>query len=261
LPIRFAGVVGTDLIKREPLERMRRQGFDGVEVFLWRLSREQREKAVDSLAHLTRELGLAVSDIGGGPSLVDLGLPEESEKALALGEEFLNVAHSVGTRVSLVPSFRAPPGAKKEEVLARAGESLKKLDQAAKKLGVYLTIEPLNRYETNLLASMADTVAYIDGLGTEMVRLMADLYHMSIEEASTPSALWTASKHLVHMHVSENHGGYPGTGTINYGEVFRVLKEVNYDGFMSIEWHKAMGDAVEAYGRALPYLKALYTVI
>ncbi|MEM3046762.1 MAG: sugar phosphate isomerase/epimerase family protein [Candidatus Bathyarchaeia archaeon] len=261
MPIRFAGVVGTDLIKRKPLEKMRRQGFDGVEVFLWRLSREQREKAADSVIHLTKELGLAVSDVGGGPSLVDLGLPEESERALALGEEFLNVAHSVGAKVSLVPSFRAPPGAEREKVLTRAGESLKKLDKAARNLGVYLTIEPLNRYETNLLASMAGTVEYIDALGTEMVRLMADLYHMSIEEASTPAALRTASKHLVHMHVSESHGGYPGTGTVNYGEVFRVLKEVKYDGFMSIEWHKAVGDQVEAYGKALPYLKALYAVI
>ncbi len=261
LPIRFAGVVGLDLIAKEPLGRIKREGFDGVEVFLWRLSREQREKATGNLVKLTRELGLPVSDIGGGPSLVDLGLPQESEKAIALGEDFLNLAHEVGTKISLVPSFRAPPEAKRDEVLSQAGESLKKLDRTARNLGVYLTIEPLNRYETNLLASMAGTAEYIDGLRTEMVRLMADLYHMSIEEASTPEALRTASKHLVHMHVSENHGGYPGTGTINYGEVFRVLKAVGYDGFMSIEWHRAMEDTIEAYGKALPFLKALSSVV
>lgn len=261
MPTRFGAVVGTNLIAREPLSKITQAGFDGVEVFLWRLGKEERDKATRDLVMLTKELGLAVSDIGGGPSLVDLGLPQECEKALALGEEFLNLAANVGAEISLVPSFRAPPESSREQVLSRAAESLRKLDGAARNAGVWLTIEPLNRYETNLLASIAGTVRYIDDLGTEMVRLMADLYHMSIEEGSTPGALRTASKRLVHMHVSESHGGFPGTGTVSYGEVFRFLKEVNYSGFMSIEWHRAMDDPVEAYVRALPFLKALNSVI
>jgi len=256
LPIKLGVVLGTTLLDEEVFRRVKAFGFNGVEVFAWRLSKDEREKMVKTLVKLTKDHALKVSDIGGGPSLVDLGLPTESEKSLALAKDFLEIAHKVDTPISLIPSFRAPPEAKKEDVLANAGFSLKKLDKAAQDLGVYLTIEPLNRYETNLLALMDQTVGYIDDLGTERVKLMADLYHMSIEETSLPDALRSAAKHLVHMHVSENHGGLPGTGTIPYGAVFRTLKNLRYEGFMSIEFHKNMGNVVEAYGKALPYLKA-----
>lgn len=255
--MKFAAVVSSRLLEPHTFARMKALGFEGVEVFLWQLKPEEREGAVRRLKELSGDYGLRVSDIAGGPSLVDVGLSSKAEEALERGREFIEIARALQSPISLMPSFRAPPEAKCEEVLATAAANLRKLDRFAQMAEVDIVIEPLNRYETNLLKTMEETVGFIGGLGAERVRLMADVYHMNIEEASVPLALRRTAGLLAHVHVSENHGGLPGTGTIPYAEVFRTLKAMGYQGFLSIEFHGYQGDLLEGYGRALSYLRLL----
>lgn len=255
--MRFGAVVSSRLLESPSFARMKSLGFEGVEVFLWQLKAEEKGSVVGKLRELSRDYGLKISDIAGGPSLVDVGLPTKADESIERGREFLSIARSIDSPISLMPSFRAPPEAKREEVLERAAESLRKLDRFAQIEEVDIVIEPLNRYETNLLKTMEETVKFIEGLGAERVRLMADVYHMSIEEASIPFALRRTGGLLAHVHVSENHGGLPGTGTVPYAEVLRVLKAMGYRGFLSIEFHGYQGDLFEGYGKALSYLRLI----
>jgi len=255
--LKYGAVISRRLLEPPSFARMKSLGFDGVEVFLWQLKAEEKDAMVRKLRDLSMDYGLPISDIGGGPSLVDMGLPDRAEESIERGREFLSIARSLNSPISLMPSFRAPPEVRREEVLERAAQNLKKLDRFAQMEEVDIVIEPLNRYETNLLKTMEETVRFIEGLGTERVRLMADLYHMNIEEGSIPFALRRTGGLLDHVHVSENHGGLPGTGTIPYPEVFRILKAMGYKGFLSIEFHGYEGDLFEGYGKALSYLRLL----
>ncbi|MEM2926310.1 MAG: sugar phosphate isomerase/epimerase family protein [Candidatus Bathyarchaeia archaeon] len=259
--LKFGAVISRGLLEPPSFARIKSLGFDGVEVFLWQLKADEKDAVVRRLRDLSRDYGLRISDIGGGPSLVDMGIQAKAEESIERGREFLSIARSLDSPISLMPSFRAPPEVKREEILERAAQNLRKLDRFAQMEEVDIVIEPLNRYETNLLRTMEETVKFIEGLGTERVRLMADLYHMNIEEASLPFALRRTGGLLDHVHVSENHGGLPGTGTIPYGEVFRILKSMGYKGFVSIEFHGYQGDIFEGYGKALSYLRLLDAIL
>src|SRR5205085_4326578 len=64
------------------------------------------------------------------------------------------------------------------------GNALFKLDEHANDVGTQLLYEPLNRYETNLVNTLGDAVSLLTGVGAQRVKILADLYHMNIEEAN-----------------------------------------------------------------------------
>ena len=260
MPLKFGAVLDRRSITKENLEKLKSLGFDGVELFIG----EPSEQNVKPIAETVKPLlgdGFQVSDIfASGVDLVRVAL-DEFESVYIRCRQAFEAARLLETSIVLLPVFRTPPGVDRATVLAKASAALKRLDGLASEYGVRLALEPLNRYETNILKTMSETLRFLENLGCENVKTMADLYHMSIEEAWIPDALRLISGYLVHMHVSENHGGIPGTGTLPYPQVMRTLKEVGYDGFMSIEFHKGYPDVMEAYGRSLKYLKALADVV
>lgn len=251
------GLPHGERLESSTFERMKALGFDGAEVFLWGLQPEEKGDTIKKLRELSRDYGLLIPDICGGPYVVDIGLPSSAEKALERGRMFLEIAQSIESPIILMPSSPGHCPERRDKVLATAAENLGKLDRFAQKAGVDIVLEPLNRNETNLLRTIGETVEFIEGLGTERVRLMADLYHLNNVEASIPFALRRAVELLAHIHVSENHGGLPGTGTIPYAEVFRTLKAIGYKGFLSIEFHGYEGELMEGNRKALSYLKLL----
>jgi D-psicose/D-tagatose/L-ribulose 3-epimerase len=123
---------------------------------------------------------------------------------------------------------------------------LKSVGNHAKKAKVTLAVEYLNRFEAYLLTTMADTVKYIDDIDHPNVGLMFDTFHAHIEEKDSVAALQLAGDRLVHVHLSENDRGTPGTGQIAWTPVMRELRRRNYQGQCTIE----------AFGRALPNLAA-----
>lgn len=109
-------------------------------------------------------------------------------------------------------------------------------DEAAAS-GITLGLEFCNRYETNLMNTTAETLAYIDEVGRDNVVAHLDCYHMNIEENSFRDAVLAASAagKLGYVHVGESHRGYLGTGSIPWAEFFGALHEVNYQGPITFE--------------------------
>ena len=123
---------------------------------------------------------------------------------------------------------------------------------AAKEAGIVLTIEPINRYETNLINTAAQGVALIEEIGADNIVLHLDTFHMNIEENDVAEAIRVAGPKLGYFEVSESHRGYLGSGQVNFEPAFRTLVEIGYSG--------AIGFEAFTSNRALPQLAGIMSL-
>ena len=123
----------------------------------------------------------------------------------------------------------------RKTALGLLAEALNALGEHARQHGAPLIYEPLNRYETDLVNTVEDGVRLLDSLATKNVVLLADLFHMNIEEADVPSALRAGGKRIGHVHFVDSNRRPAGSGHIDFIPIARVLAEIGYDGFASAE--------------------------
>lgn len=117
--------------------------------------------------------------------------------------------------------------------LAVAG--IRQACEAAAARGLRVAIEPLNRFETDLVHTAADAVRMARDVAHPAAGVMIDSFHMTIEEDSLEQAVLAAGSHLIHVQVSENQRGIPGTGLTDWAGLARGLRAVNYRGLVVIE--------------------------
>ncbi len=133
-----------------------------------------------------------------------------------------------------------------EDEKKRAADVLRTVAEFAKQANLMMGIEYLNRFECYLLNTAAQAVELVRMVDHPNFRSMYDTFHAHIEEKDQAATIRTLAPVLAHVHISENDRGTPGTGQVNWDAVFKTLKEVGYDGWLTIE----------AFGRALPDLAA-----
>ncbi len=128
----------------------------------------------------------------------------------------------------------------------RGIETFHQVADHAAAVKVTLAVEYLNRFESYFLTTAADTAKWVGEINHPACGMMWDTFHAHIEEKDSPAALEAVRQHLVHVHLSENDRGTPGTGQVNWAETFATLKKIRYDRWL----------VIEAFGRALPDLAA-----
>lgn len=112
---------------------------------------------------------------------------------------------------------------------------IKELAQEAKKSGITILIEAVNRYETNLLNTGAQVLRYLDEVGEDNVLCHLDTFHMNIEEPDVVAVIEQCGDRLGYFHVNESHRGYLGTGSITYPPMFRALNRIGFDRTIAFE--------------------------
>jgi D-psicose/D-tagatose/L-ribulose 3-epimerase len=230
------------------LARLKKAGFDGVEVPLF-------EGNPDHYKAVRKELdnqGLrctTVTVVGpdANPISPDAFTREAAVERLQWAIEMTAV---LGGEVMAGPfhsplavfSGSGPTGDEKQ----RAADVLRQAAEIARTAGVKLAIEYLNRFECYFLTTAADARALVEEVNHPHFRMMYDTFHANIEEKNTAATIASVADSFIHVHISENDRGTPGTGHVNWDETFRALRRVKYDGWLTIE----------AFGRFLPALAA-----
>ena len=125
-------------------------------------------------------------------------------------------------------------------------DSMRQVAEHAETVGITLGVEALNRFETYLLNTHADSARFVREVDHPNARMMYDTFHANIEEKDIAQAIRDCSDVCALVHISENDRSTPGTGNVDWDTNFNTLKEVGYDGWM----------VVEAFGLALPELVA-----
>ncbi len=135
---------------------------------------------------------------------------------------------AVGKARQLSPELR-----KREWELAV--KNLTTVCKMAESSGQMIALEPLNRFETDLINTAEDVMRLIRDINHPAAKVMMDSFHMTIEERNLVKAFETVGKHLIHVQVSENYRGIPGTGLTPWQSFADGLKAINYNGVVSIE--------------------------
>lgn len=128
-----------------------------------------------------------------------------------------------------------PQGVAREEGEKRVVEGLAKIARRAEPSGTVICLEALNRYEANLGRTLADCSAIVDRVGSPMLKVAGDTFHMNIEESSMPAAIEATGARLAHLQLPDSHRMAPGGGHIDFVPIFRSLRKIGYDGYLSFE--------------------------
>ena len=226
------------------LARWRAAGFDYVELLV-------PEPGELDLAVTRRALG----NEGLGVALaarvnLDRNLCADDEARRRAGRDYLRycveVAHALGARVvggplygnPLVFAARAPhpvDEALRQRREAWCVEGLREAAPIAATAGVQLGVEPLNRFETDILNTTRQGVALMKLVDHDAVGLVLDTFHMNMEDDDIPGAIRAAGRHLIHFQANENHRGHLGSGHIDWTAVVRALGDVDYRGWITLE--------------------------
>ena len=217
----------------------RELGFDVLEICIEQPSRVSAE-AVSAAAE---DAGVAVSVCGAFGPERDVSHEERSVRRSGLDylRGCIDLAAAVGSPHVAGPMYSATGKARllspseREQQRRWAVASLREAGEYAGERGVSLAIEPLNRFETDLVNTVAQGVELCERIGLANVGLLLDTFHMNIEERSLPKAIRLAGGRVFHVHACENDRGAPGTGHIDWTGVAVALGEIGYTGQVVIE--------------------------
>ena len=213
-------------------------GYDAVEVF----APSPHAVRIDDLRKLLAEHGLKLAAVGTGAGMVIHGLclsdadADRRSQAIEFVRGMIDFGGPLGAPAIIGSMQGKWSGTHTREIALRLlSEALNELGEYAARHGVPLIYEPLNRYETNLITTIADGVTLVESLATKNVKLLADLFHMNIEEANLAEAIRAGEGHIGHVHFVDSNRRPAGLGHIDYGPIAAALAEIGYDGYASAE--------------------------
>jgi len=220
---------------RRNVEKIARLGYDGVELAV----RDPSLLDVEFLQELVRGLGLEVPAIGTGQAYGEEGLsftdPDEEvrRKAIERIKAQIRFARRLGA-VVIIGLIRGKAGGEdraREWLL----EAMRECASLAEEEGAKLALEPINRYETDLINNVAEALRLVEDIGSPAVGVLFDTFHANIEEPSIEESLRLAGEHLFHVHVADSNRWHPGAGHLDFDGIIATLKDMGYEGFLSAE--------------------------
>jgi sugar phosphate isomerase/epimerase len=213
-------------------------GFDAVEIFAPAASAIDR-KALHRLL-LQHRLKVAAVGSGAGWVIHKWHLCHADSRIRQQAREFIAQMIDLGGEFG-APAIIGSMQGRFEGTVSRAQavtwlrEALDHLSELAAQHQQQLLFEPLNRYETNLFNGLADTVTFLQTVKANNVKILADLFHMNIEEVSICEALRAAGKFIGHIHFADSNRLAIGLGHTEMGPVIKALQEIGYAGYLSAE--------------------------
>ncbi len=230
------------------IERLKDMGYDGVELPI--VSGTPADYA--KLGSRLRDIGLECTAVTVRNAENDPISPDPTVRRAAIDatNDAIDCASAAGAKLMGGPLYAAigefsgaPPTT---EEWGHGVEYVREIADYAAGAGIDLALEFLNRFEIYLLNTTADTARFVRDVDRRNVGIHYDTFHANIEEKNVREAIVGARRQIRHVHVSENDRGTPGTGLVHWDDTFDALREIDYDGWLT----------VEAFGQALPTLAA-----
>jgi D-psicose/D-tagatose/L-ribulose 3-epimerase len=212
-------------------------GFDGVEIPLLR----PQDLQASSIRQATEAHGLecnACTVLVDGLSLIS-GDPDVRRRTGLHLKEVAKAAAEVGVKIVAGPLYSPVgylPGRRRtSDEWKWAVEGFQSLGDTLAAHQVTFAIEPLNRFETYFLNTAADAARLAEQIGHPNIGILFDTFHANIEEKDIAAGYLALGPHLKHVHTCENDRGIPGSGHVEWNQVFRALRSMKYDGWLTIE--------------------------
>jgi len=232
-PLLYAGDIQLGIRRAAEL------GYDGVEIHL----RDPQSEDLDGMIAAVQACRLQVSLIGTGAAYRVDGLsisavdPAVRAQAVARLQTHIDFAARLGAQVvigSMQGRLETDPATRRDQYQG-AIEVVQQIADYAQAKRVIITLETLNRYEGNFLNTVADALTFLRDVDRPGVKILADTFHMNIEEVSLPAALAQAGDRLSHVHLVDSNRRAAGMGHIDFVPILHTLRDLGYDGYLSGE--------------------------
>ena len=221
------------------LQQMKQLGFSGVEFAI----RDPQQVNIHKLKKLLEEIDLKVCAIGTGQAYSEEGLSFSHESAQIRKAAVQRIQEQIKYAAKLkslviIGLIRGnfDSGMSRETQIKNFKDSLIVCLESARKRNISLVLEPINRYECNFLNSVSETVAFVSEIAHPNLKILADIFHMNIEDKDFNESLLAAAPLLGHVHFADSNRWFPGSGHIDFQSVMRVLQKIQYKGFISGEF-------------------------
>jgi D-psicose/D-tagatose/L-ribulose 3-epimerase len=219
------------------LPKLKAGGFDGVEVSMFRPADFATADIAKGLAENGLECTIC-SVLTGGLSMLSEDASVRRQTRIHM-EECVKTAAEVGAKIVAGPLYSPVgylPGRRRTaDEWKWAVDCYQSLGPVLTQYGVTIAVEPLNRFETYFLNIAADAAKFCDEINHPNVGVLFDTFHANIEEKDIAQGYRTVGRHLKHVHTCENDRGIPGTGHVEWQSVFQALRDLKYDGWLTIE--------------------------
>ena len=241
------------------LARIAAMGYDGVELAI----RDPRLIDLDALTALVKKNNLDVPAIGTGQAWGEEGLsftdPDLSIRRAAIDR--------IQGHIPVASRFRAiiifglirgvvKPGVDSGQAMDWLVEALCECSEAARPHGIRLALEPINRYETTLINTVAQGMELIERVGADNFGLLLDTFHMNIEEPVIEDSIRQCGDRIFHFHVADSNRWHPGAGHLDFKSILNTLHSTGYRGWVSGEF-LPKPDAETAAQKALTFLRQI----
>jgi D-psicose/D-tagatose/L-ribulose 3-epimerase len=231
------------------LDQIKALGFDAVEIPIFNVA---DLAPYERLGKRLQSLGLGATAVTVMSAAANPISPDPAVRAAAVNhlDRALDCCAAFGGEILCGPIHSAigvfSGQGPTEEEFEHGVDTLRRAAERAQTRGIRLAIEYLNRFEIYFLTTAADAARFVREVNHPHLRMMYDSFHAHIEEKNQARAIASCAAETIHVHISENDRGTPGTGQVDWDGVFLGLRESGYDGYLTIE----------AFGRALPALAA-----
>ena len=222
----------------ESIPKAAAMGFDGIELALG----EAADIDAKRLDALLANHGLQVSCISTGLTYARMGLymthPEPAKR-----DEIVRVFHGLcdlaATHGRLINMGRSRgfvgEGQTREDAQALFPDTMGRVLPYAREKGVTILVEPINRYESNFINTLDEATMLLDRLHAGNVGIMADVFHMNIEDDSIAGSLVRNQKYVKYVHIADSNRLAPGMGHTDFEAIIKALASTGYDGWLSAE--------------------------
>lgn len=231
--------------------KIRDMGFDIIEIAV------EKKELVDwkKLKEIIKECGLQVTISGAfGPerdiSSEDAGIREQGKNYIT---DCIRIAQDMGSPIfggpvySAVGKTRFISADQKKRERDWCLENLREISKVAEDCGIVVGVEPLNRFETDMINTADQAVSLVEELAHPNIKVQLDTFHCNIEEKNIPDTIRKLGSLLCHVQGNECDRGTPGTGHLDWAGINQALKDISYEGAMVIE---TFGEVSEEIARA-----------
>jgi D-psicose/D-tagatose/L-ribulose 3-epimerase len=261
------------------LDKCKQMGFDAVEIIPFDPDGFPAAKVKSAAA----DLGLTINTGYGMPEQYNVISPDPAVRkaGVEFSKKLIDLSNEAGARVfggMIYCGWGYLTGKMRTQDEWKWGvENYHQIAQYAQQCsGLILGIEPVNRFESHFINTAADAVKFIQAVGMPNVKVHLDTFHMIREEDNFAHAVLQTKNHLGYVHACENQRGIPGSGLVPWAQFFDSLRQIGYDGCITIEsfdpdiesvaklcciWRKLADSPEQLASEGLHFLKSVYSQV
>lgn len=229
----------TTRLANELFAKIAQMGFDVVEIAV----DDPALIDVKEIKNALKTHGLKATICGAFGTTRDLtnAAPEIQQNGIDYIQSCLDICNELGAEFLGGPMYAAVgkarmlPAAERKKEWELAVKNLQKVCRMAEARDLKIALEPLNRFESDLVNTAEDVVRMVKDIDHPAAHIMLDSFHMGIEEKNIEEAIKCAGDKLIHVQVAENYRGTPGSGQTDWASYRRGLEQIKYEGIITIE--------------------------